>query len=77
VPSGRETQAAERTGLARERSALSFLFIGALLATHTHVWLGVSAGLLVGALGVRARSPRDLAIATGLAALTAVVIVIA
>jgi hypothetical protein len=77
VPSAPETQAAERTGLARERSALAFLFIAALLATHTHVWLGVSAGLLVGALGVRARNPRDLAIATLLAALTAAVIVIA
>jgi hypothetical protein len=77
VPSAPETQWAERTGLARQRSALSFVLISALLATHTHAWLGISAALLVAALGLRAHSPRELALATGLAAVTATMIVLA
>jgi hypothetical protein len=77
VPSAPETQFVERTRLARQRSALAFLLIAALLATHSHEWLGVSAGLLVAAAGLRARSPRGLALTTGLAALCATAIVVA
>jgi hypothetical protein len=78
VPSGRDdTQWVERTRLARQRSALSFLLIAALLATHTHAWLGVSAALVIAAAGLRAHSPRELALATLLAAVTGAMVVIA
>ena len=77
MPSAPETQWAERTALARQRSVLAFLLIAALLATHSHEWLGVSAALLVAAAGLRARSPRGLALAAGLAALGATAIVVA
>jgi hypothetical protein len=77
VPSAPDTQAAERTRLARQRSALSFLFIAVLLATHAHAWLGVSAGLLIAAAGLRAHSPRALALTTGLAAAFAALVVVA
>jgi hypothetical protein len=75
VPSAPETQWAERTSLARQRSVLAFLLIAVLLATHAHAWLGVSAALLVAAAGLRARTPRELALTTGLAAACAAVIV--
>jgi hypothetical protein len=75
VPSAPETQWAERTGLAWQRSRLAFLLIGALAATHTHAWLGVSAALLVIAGGLRSRTPRALAATTVFAAATAVLIV--
>jgi hypothetical protein len=77
VPSAPETQYAERTSLARQRSLLAFLLIGALMATHTHAWLGVSAALLVAAGGIRAHTPRQLAACTAFAALCAVAIVLA
>jgi hypothetical protein len=77
VPSAPETQWAERTALARQRSTLAFLLIAALLLTHTHEWLGVSAALLVAAAGLSARSPRTLALATALAAIAALAIVVA
>jgi hypothetical protein len=77
VPSAPDSQWAERTGLARQRSALAFLLIAALLATHAHAWLGVSAALLIAAAGLRAHSPRELALATGLAAVFATAIVVA
>jgi hypothetical protein len=77
VPSTPETQARERTALARQRSALAFVLVGALMATHTHAWLGVSAALLVIAGGLRARTPRGLAAVTVLAALCAATIVLA
>jgi hypothetical protein len=77
VPSAPETQFRQRTALAQERSALAFVLIGALMATHTHAWLGVSAGLLVIAGGLRARSPRQLAATTAFAAVSAAVIVLA
>ena len=77
MPSTPETQAAERTALAQQRSRLAFLLIGALMATHTHAWLGVSAGLLVAAGGIRARTPRALAACTAFAALCAAAIVLA
>jgi hypothetical protein len=77
VPSAPETQSAERTALARQRSVLAFLLIAALLATHAHAWLGVSAALVIAAAGLRAHSPRELALATVLASLTAVLVVVA
>lgn len=77
MPSAPDTQFAERTSLARQRSALAFLLIAALLVTHTHEWLGVSAGLLVAAGGLRARTPRALAATTAFAALCAATIVLA
>ena len=77
MPSTPETQARERTALARERSALSFVVIGALMATHTHAWLGVAAALLVIAGGLRAGTPRGLAAVTVFAALCAAIIVLA
>ena len=77
MPSGPDTQWAERTSLARQRSILAFLLIAALLATHAHEWLGVSAALLVAAAGLRAHSPHELALATGLAAACATAIVVA
>jgi len=77
VPSAPETQWAERTALARQRSVLAFLLIAALLATHSHEWLGLSAALLVAAAGLRARSPRALALTAGLTALCAAAIVVA
>jgi hypothetical protein len=77
VPSAPETQWRERTGLARQRSALAVMLIAALLLTHSHAWLGVSAALLVAASGLRSRSPLALALTTALAALCALVIVVA
>jgi hypothetical protein len=77
VPSAPDTQWAERTSLARQRSLLAFVLIAALLATHAHVWLGVSAALVIAAAGLRAHSPRELALATVLAAVTAALVVIA
>ena len=76
MPSVPETQWVERTALARQRSILAFLLIAVLLVTHAHEWLGVSAALVVAAAGLRARSPRELALATGLAAVAAVAIVV-
>ena len=76
MPSGRDTQWAERTALARQRSTLAFLLIAALLMTHTHAWLGVSAALIVAAAGLRAHSLRELMLATVLAAAIAAAIVI-
>jgi hypothetical protein len=76
VPSAPETQWAERTALARQRSILAFLLIAALLMTHAHEWLGVSAALAVAAAGLRARSPRELALATVLAAVAALAIIV-
>jgi hypothetical protein len=75
VPSAPETQSAERTRLAWQRSRLAFLLIAALLGTHSHAWLGVSAALLVAAAGLRARTPRGLAATTILAGAAAVVVV--
>jgi hypothetical protein len=77
VPSAPETQFRERTTLARERSLLAFLLISALLLTHTHEWLAVSAALVVAAAGLRSHSPRELALATVLAAVCAALIVVA
>jgi hypothetical protein len=76
VPSAPETQWGERTALARQRSTLAFLLIAALLLTHAHQWLGVSAALLVAAAGLSARSERAMALATGLAAVAAAAIVV-
>jgi hypothetical protein len=76
VPSAPETQFRERTALARERSVLAFLLIAALLLTHTHAWLGVAAALVVVAAGLRSHSPRELALATFLAATCAALIVL-
>ena len=77
MPSAPETQYRERTSLARQRSLLAFVLIAALLLTHTHQWLSVSAALVVAAAGLRAHSPRELALATGLAAACAALIVVA
>ena len=76
MPSAPETQFRERTALARERSLLAFLLIAALLLTHTHTWLAVSAALAVAAAGLRSHSPRELALATVLAAACATLIVV-
>ena len=70
-----DSQARERTALARQRSSLAFTFIGALLMTHTDAWLGVAAGLLVVAGGWSSRSPRALAATTVLAATCAALVV--
>jgi hypothetical protein len=77
VPSAPETQWRQRTALAHQRATLAFVLIGALMATHTHAWLGVSAALLVIAGGLRAHSPRELAAVTLFAAAAAAVIVLA
>jgi hypothetical protein len=77
VPSAPETQFRQRTALARQRSSLAFVLIGALMATHTHEWLGVSAALLVIAGGLRARTTGELTATTAFAALCAAVIVLA
>ena len=77
MPSAPETQFRERTTLARERSLLAFLLIAALLLTHTREWLAVSAALVVGAAGLRSHSPRELSLATVLAAACAALIVVA
>jgi hypothetical protein len=71
-----ESQWAERTTLARERSALAVVVISALLLTHAHAWLGASAALLVAAAGLSARTPRALAAAAVLAASFAAIIVV-
>ena len=77
MASAPETQFRERTALARERSVLAFLLIAALLLTHTHQWLAVSAALVVAAAGLRSHSPRELALATVLAGVCAALIVVA
>jgi hypothetical protein len=77
VPSAPETQFRERTALARERSLLAFLLIAALVLTHTHAWLAVSGALVIAAAGLRAHSPRELALATVLAAACATLVVVA
>jgi hypothetical protein len=77
VRSAPETQWAERTALAWQRARIAFLLIAALLATHAHEWLGVSAALLVAAAGLRTQTPRGLAATTVLAGAAAVVIVVA
>jgi hypothetical protein len=77
VPSAPETQWEERTRLAWQRSRLAFLFIAALLATHSHEWLGISAALLVAAAALRTTTPRGLAATTLLAGAAAAVIVVA
>ena len=77
MPSAPDTQWAERTRLAWQRSRLAFLLIAALLATHSHEWLGISAALLVAAAGLRATTPRALAVTTVLAGAAATVIVVA
>jgi hypothetical protein len=77
VPSGPETQFRERTALARQRATLAFTLIAAMLLTHTHEWLAVSAALVVLAAGLRAHSPRELALATCLAAAAAMLVVVA
>jgi hypothetical protein len=77
VPSAPETQWRQRTALAHQRASLAFVLIGALMATHTHAWLGVSAGLLVIAAGLRAQTPRELAAVTAFAAASATVLVLA
>jgi hypothetical protein len=77
VPSAPETQWAERTRLARQRSVLAFVLIAALLATHARSWLAISAALLVLAAALAARSPLALAATTVLAAACAAVIVVA
>jgi hypothetical protein len=71
-----ETQWAERTELARQRSALALVVIAFLLITHAHAWLGAAAALLVAAAGLAARSPRALAAAAILAATCAALIVV-
>ena len=68
-----DTQWAERTRLARERSALAIVVIAALLASHGHAAFGVASGLLVAAAGLAAREPRHLAFAAVLAAVCAAV----
>lgn len=75
MPSAPDTQWAERTRLAWQRSRLAFLLIAALLATHSHEWLGISAALLVAAAGLRATTPRALVVTTVLAGAAATVIV--
>jgi hypothetical protein len=77
VPSAPETQWRQRTALAQQRATLAFVLIGALMATHTHAWLGVSAALLVIAGGLRASTPRELTAVTAFAAAAAAVIVLA
>jgi hypothetical protein len=76
VPSAPETQFRERTALARERSLLAFLLIAALVLTHTHAWLAVAGALAIAAAGLRAHSPRELTLATVLAAACATLIVV-
>jgi hypothetical protein len=75
VPSPPDTQWRERTGLARQRSGLAFVLIAALMLTHGHEWLGVSAGLLVVAGGLSARSPLAFAAVTMFAAVSSALIV--
>jgi len=77
VPSALETQWQERTALAWQRARIAFLLIAALLATHAHAWLGISAALLVAALGLRTRTPRGLAATTLFTGAAAVLIVVA
>jgi hypothetical protein len=71
-----DTQWAERTALARERSALAMVLIAALLLTHAHAALSVASALVVGAAGLSAQSPRGMAGAAVLAAVAAAVIVV-
>jgi hypothetical protein len=77
VPSAPDTQWEERTALAWQRARIAFVLIAALLATHSHAWLGVSAALLVAGAGLRAHTPRGLAATTALAGAAAAVIVVA
>ena len=67
----RDTQWMERTRLARERSMLAMIAIAALLAAQVHTAFGIAAGLLVAAVGLAAREPRQLAFAALLASLCA------
>ena len=66
----------ERTRLARQRSALAFTLIAALLLTHSHAWLGVAGALVVAAAGWYAHTTRELAAAAVLAAVCAAAIVV-
>jgi hypothetical protein len=66
-----DTQWMERTRLARERSMLSMIAIAVLLAAQTHTVLGIASGLVVAAVGLAAREPRQLALAALLASLFA------
>jgi hypothetical protein len=75
VPYAPETLYAERTALSWQRARIAFLLIAALLATHAHEWLGISAALLVAAAGLRTRTPRGLAASTACAAVAAALIV--
>ena len=50
----RDTQWAERTRLARERSMLAIVAISALLAVHGHAAFGIVSGLFVAAVGLAA-----------------------
>jgi len=68
-----ETQFVERTHLARQRSLLAIVLIAALLATHGRDAFGLASGLLVAAVGLPAREPRQIAFATSLAAVCAAV----
>jgi hypothetical protein len=62
-----DTQWLERTRLARERSMLAIVAIAALLVVHGHAAFGLASGLLVAAVGLAARDPRQLAFAAALA----------
>ena len=75
MPSAPETQWRERTGLARQRSSLAFVLIAAVMLTHGHEWLGVSAALLVAAGGLSARSPLAFAAVTMFAAVSSALLV--
>jgi hypothetical protein len=68
-----ETQWAERTRLARERSMLAMVMIAALLVIHGHAAFGLASGLLVAAVGLAAREPRHLAFAALLASACAAI----
>jgi hypothetical protein len=68
-----DTQWAERTRLARERSMLAIVVIAALLAAHGRDAFGLASGLLVAAVGLPARGPRQMAFAALLAAVCAAV----
>jgi hypothetical protein len=75
VPSAPESLYAERTALSWQRARIAFLLIAALLATHAHQWLGISAALLVAAAGLRTRTPRGLAATSAFAAAAAALVV--
>ena len=76
MPSAPDTQFRERTSLARQRSLLAFMLIAALLLdAHARV-AGGAGGVGVAAAGLRAHSPRELALAAVLAAACAALIVV-